>query len=47
MDFGKIKKHNMLFNPLLPTNIGKDNTMSPCANHIPQKLPVVYLEKLE
>lgn len=47
MDFGKIKNCNMLFNPLLPTNAGKDNIMSPCANHIPQKLLVIFIEKLE
>lgn len=40
MDFGKIKNRKMLFNPLLSTNAGKNNTVSTFANHIPQKLPV-------
>lgn len=45
MDFGKIKIHNILFNPLLPTNAGKDITMSTFSNHIAQILPVIHREK--
>lgn len=45
MDFGKIKIHKILFNPLLPTNAGKDITMSTFSNHIAQILPVIHREK--
>lgn len=40
-----MKARKMLFNPLLPTNAGKDNTMSTFANLIPQQLPLIYREK--